>query len=129
MLRGDQCVINGDGQTSRDFCFIANVAQINLRAALSENPDPTGQVYNVAVGDRTTLSELHAAIAESLARKCPGLRIEAPRYVDFRPGDVRHSLADIGKAARLLGYAPTHRIRAGLDEAMGWYVKQFTSAR
>lgn len=129
MLKGEQCVINGDGQTSRDFCFIANVVQVNLRAAVSDTPEATGQVYNVAVGDRTTLSELHTAIAASLARERTGLHIEAPKYVDFRPGDVRHSLADISKAARLLGYLPTHKIQAGLDEAMGWYVKQATPAR
>ena len=124
MLGGRQCVINGDGETSRDFCFIANVVQANLLSALTTNPDASGQVYNVAVGDRTTLNQLHAAIAEALKRECPALQIEAPRHADFRAGDVRHSLADVGKARQLLGYEPTHDVHAGLREAMAWYVKQ-----
>jgi UDP-N-acetylglucosamine 4-epimerase len=128
MLNGHQCVINGDGETSRDFCFIANVVQANLLAGLTDQPDASGQVYNVAVGDRTTLNQLHAAIAESLKHECASLRIEPARHADFRAGDVRHSLADVSKARRLLGYEPTHDVRAGLREAMAWYVKQGTQA-
>ena len=126
MLNGRQCVINGDGETSRDFCFVANVVQANLLAGLTDHQDASGQVYNVAVGGRTTLNQLHEAIAESLKHECRDLRIEPARHADFRPGDVRHSLADVSKAKRLLGYEPTHDVRAGLREAMPWYVKQAT---
>ena len=122
MLKGQPCVINGDGETSRDFCFVANAVQANLRAGISDNADASGQVFNVAVGDRTTLNQLHAGIAESLQRECPDLKISAARHVDFRAGDVRHSLADVSKARRLLGYTPTHDVRAGLREAMQWYI-------
>ncbi len=122
MLHGEPCVIHGDGETSRDFCFIANAVQANLRAALVDDVAAVNQIYNVAVGQRTTLKELHAAIAAALQRLDPALQIEPPRFTDFRAGDVRHSLADVGKAARLLRYAPTHDVRAGLAEAVGWYV-------
>ncbi|MGE5865467.1 MAG: SDR family oxidoreductase [Rhizobacter sp.] len=123
MLKGEACLINGDGETSRDFCFINNVVQANLRAGLSDNPDASNQVYNVAVGDRTTLNQLHGAIAGALAVERPALQVEAPVYQEFRAGDVRHSLADISKAARLLGYAPTHDVHAGLKQAVAWYVR------
>ena len=123
MLKGERCVINGDGETSRDFCFIRNVVQANLRAGITDNPEASNQVYNVAVGDRTTLNQLHAALVEALAVERPELKIEAPAYQDFRAGDVRHSLADVSKAGRLLGYAPTHDVRAGLKQAVAWYVQ------
>jgi UDP-N-acetylglucosamine 4-epimerase len=124
MLQGHRCVINGDGETSRDFCFVANVVQANLRAALTRHAAALDQVYNIAVGERTTLRQLHAEIAEALRSERPDLHVDAPDHVEFRPGDVRHSLADIGKARRLLGYEPTHRVREGLREAMSWYVAQ-----
>lgn len=121
MLAGEPCVIHGDGETSRDFCFVRNAVQANLRAALTSRVEAVNQVYNVAVGGRTTLLQLHAAIAASLEEVRPGLVVGAPRLGDFRGGDVRHSQADVSKAARLLGYAPTHDVRAGLAEAVGWY--------
>lgn len=121
MLAGRPCVIHGDGETSRDFCFVANAVQANLLAACSDEPQALNQVYNVAVGDRTTLKQLHEAIADALRGLRPALQIAPPEFSDFRPGDVRHSLADVSKARRLLGYAPTHDVRAGLREAMGWY--------
>ncbi len=122
-LVGKQPVyINGDGETSRDFCFIANTIQVNLLAATTGNPDATNQVYNVAVGDRTTLNDLCAFLVKHLAERYPHLRDFKPVHRDFRAGDVRHSLADIGKAQRLLGYAPSHRIDAGLRESMAWYI-------
>jgi len=124
MLRGEPCVINGDGQTSRDFCFVANAVQANLRAALVDEPSALNQVYNVAVGQRTTLEELHGLLASALRKAEPGLRIAPALRRGFREGDVRHSLADIGKAASLLGYAPSHDVRAGLQEAASWYVMQ-----
>lgn len=122
MLRGERCSINGDGETSRDFCYIANVVQANLRSGLVESAEAANQVYNVAAGDRTTLNQLHAALVSQLGVERPALVIEPPAYADFRAGDVRHSLADIDKAGRLLGYAPTHRVHEGLAEAAAWYV-------
>ncbi|MGH6611488.1 MAG: NAD-dependent epimerase/dehydratase family protein, partial [Burkholderiaceae bacterium] len=121
MLAGRPCVIHGDGETSRDFCFVANAVQANLRAAFVDEPDALNQVYNVAVGDRTTLKQLHAAIAEALMHLRPDLRIAKPEFNSFRAGDVRHSLADVSKARRLLGYSPTHDVRTGLAEAVRWY--------
>lgn len=114
--------INGDGETSRDFCFIENVIQANLLAALTENPEAVNQVYNVAVGERTSLNQLHEAMRASLLDKFPRLRDHKPTYVDFRKGDVRHSLADISKASKMLGFEPTHRIDEGLKQAMDWYI-------
>ena len=122
MLRNEPCVINGDGETSRDFCYVANVVQANLRAALTERPEAVNQVYNIAVGQRITLKQLHAAIEAALVNIRPDLRIAPPQFADFREGDVRHSLADVGKARALLGYAPTHDVPSGLAEAVKWYV-------
>lgn len=123
MIHNEPVYINGDGETSRDFCYIDNVIQANLLAATTDNPDAVNQVYNIAVGDRTTLNGLFEAIRSLLAPKFPHLADFKPVYRDFRPGDVRHSLADISKAQTRLGYAPTHRIGEGLAEAMDWYVQ------
>jgi UDP-N-acetylglucosamine/UDP-N-acetylgalactosamine 4-epimerase len=122
LIQGQPVHINGDGQTSRDFCFIANVVQANLLAATTVNPEALNQVYNVAVGDRTTLNELYAQLQCKLLPHYPQLQDAKPVYRDFRAGDVRHSLADIGKAQRLLGYVPTQRIAEGLALAMPWYI-------
>lgn len=123
-LLDDQPVyINGDGETSRDFCFIDNAVQANLLAATTENDDALNQVYNVAVGERTSLNQLFDMIKDILARDKPGLAATSATYRDFRAGDVRHSLADVSKAQRLLGYLPTHRIAEGMEEAMAWYVE------
>lgn len=127
-LRSEPCRINGDGETSRDFCYVANVVQANLRAALTQQPEAINQVYNIAVGQRTTLKQLHAAIGAALLTIRPALRIAPPQFGDFRAGDVRHSLADVSKAAALLGYAPTHDVQAGLAEAVEWYVSSTTLA-
>ena len=123
MIHNEPVYINGDGETSRDFCYIDNVIQANLLAATSGNPDAVNQVYNVAVGDRTSLNDLFEAIRLLLAPRFPHLADFKPIYRDFRAGDVRHSLADIAKARERLGYAPTHRISEGLAEAMDWYVR------
>ncbi len=128
LLTGETVFINGDGETSRDFCYIDNAVQANLLAALSEDPRAVGEVYNVAVGDRTSLNELFALIRGLLAQRFRELACATAQYRDFRAGDVRHSQADIGKAARLLGYRPTHRLAEGLSEAMPWYVRQFQPA-
>ena len=122
MVAGKPCVINGDGQTSRDFCYVANAVQANLRAALTDDARAIGQVYNVAAGQRTSLLELHEMLAGALRERRPTLAVAAPTFGDFRAGDVRHSLADIGKARTLLGYEPSHDVRAGLREAVGWYL-------
>jgi UDP-N-acetylglucosamine/UDP-N-acetylgalactosamine 4-epimerase len=122
MIDGEDVFINGDGETSRDFCYVDNAVQANLLAATSEHPDAADQVYNVAVGDRTTLNELFFKIRDILSRDFPHLAEIQPIYRDFRPGDVRHSLADIGKARELIGYEPSHNISAGLSEAMDWYI-------
>ena len=122
MIQGEPIYINGDGETSRDFCFIANVVQANLLAATTQNTEAVNQVYNVAVGDRTTLNELHAQLHKNLLPNYPHLQGSQPTYRDFRAADVRHSLADISKAATHLGYAPTQRISQGLELAMPWYI-------
>ena len=124
MIANTPVLINGDGETSRDFCYIANVVQANLLAATTANPDATNQVYNVAVGDRTTLKELYAQLHHNLLPLYPHLAGAKPEYRDFRAGDVRHSLADISKATARLGYAPTQRIAQGLALAMPWYIGQ-----
>jgi UDP-N-acetylglucosamine 4-epimerase len=125
MLRGEQVSIYGDGETSRDFCYVANAVQANLRAALVADAAAVNQVYNVAVGERTTLNGLYAVLRELLRERRSGLDVPTPLHEDFRAGDVRHSQADIGKAARLLGFAPTHDLRAGLAEALPWYMARF----
>lgn len=121
LIRNQPLRINGDGETSRDFCYIDNVVQANLLAALAP-ADAANQVYNVALNARTSLNELYAMMREILRTRFPHVDAHQPEYVDFRRGDVRHSQADIGKAAALLGYAPTHRIDEGLRQAMDWYV-------
>jgi UDP-N-acetylglucosamine/UDP-N-acetylgalactosamine 4-epimerase len=123
LIKGESIYINGDGETSRDFCFVANVVQANLLSATSQNPDATNQVYNIALGDRTTLNELYAHLKSSLLPLYPQLRDSSPIYREFRAGDVRHSLADISKAVARLGYTPTQRIGQGLAIAVTWYLQ------
>jgi UDP-N-acetylglucosamine 4-epimerase len=122
LLQGETVFINGDGETSRDFCFIANAVQANLLAATTESPEALNQVYNVAVGDRTTLNDLFRFIRDGLAQHKPELAQTEASHRDFRAGDVRHSLADVGKASRLLGYAPSHTLAQGLALATPWYL-------
>jgi UDP-N-acetylglucosamine/UDP-N-acetylgalactosamine 4-epimerase len=129
MLNGEACVINGDGESSRDFCYVANAVQANILAALTPRTDAVNQVYNVAVGGRTTLNELHRLLAAAMRANVPGPAALPASYAPFRAGDVRHSLADISKAQRLLGYAPTHDVRAGLNEAIQWYIQRFAPGR
>src|SRR5208282_512948 len=121
LLRRQPVFINGDGETSRDFCFVANVVQANLLAATTSNAAALDQACNVALGQRTTLNDLFHLLQTSLRKKDAALPDQKPIYRDFRPGDVRHSLADISKAQRLLGFAPSHTLQAGLDLAMDWY--------
>lgn len=124
MIKDEPVYINGDGETSRDFCYIDNAVQANLLAATTENTDATNQVYNVAVGDRTTLNELFWHLHENLLPRFAHLQGFEPTYRDFRAGDVRHSLADMSKAQQLLGYQATQRIGEGLVTTMPWYIQQ-----
>jgi UDP-N-acetylglucosamine 4-epimerase len=124
MIQNEPIYINGDGETSRDFCFVNNAVQANLLAATVQTPEAVNQAYNVAVGDRTTLNELYAQLKANLHLLYAHLHVAQPVYRDFRAGDVRHSLADISKAATHLGYTPTQRIGQGLELAMPWYIAQ-----
>ncbi len=120
LIRGETVHVNGDGETSRDFCYIDNVVQANLLASFASE-EARNQVYNVAFGQRTTLNELFALIRDEVARHRSGPLQQSPERRDFRPGDVRHSLADVSKARRLLGYEPRFDVRAGLRLAGDWY--------
>ncbi len=122
MIKGDEAFINGDGETSRDFCYVENVVQANLLAETA-GENAKNQVYNVALGDRTSLNELFTWLKNALANN--GINYEkSPIYRDFRAGDVRHSQSDIGKAKRLLGYAPQCRVHDGIEKAMPWYLNR-----
>ena len=123
MIAGEDVFINGDGETSRDFCFIENTVQANILAATTENDDAKNQVYNVAVGDRTTLNDLFNAIKAALNEN--GVVYEKkPVHRDFRAGDVRHSQASIEKIKNFLEYEPEFIIAQGLKNAMSWYVEK-----
>ncbi|MCE3608195.1 SDR family oxidoreductase [Massilia sp. P8910] len=122
MIHNRPLRINGDGDSSRDFCFVDNAVQANLLAGMVDDPAAVNQVYNVAVNARTSLNELFAMMRALLAERFPHMAHYRPEYGAFRVGDVRHSQADISKAARLLGYQPTHRLEDGLREALEWYI-------
>ena len=121
MLQNKAVHVNGDGETSRDFCYIENCVQANLLAACADKTESWNQVYNVAVGQHTSLNELFSLIREEAAKYNPGAAELKPTYRDFRPGDVRHSLADISKAEKLLGYQPAYDVREGLEQSGAWY--------
>ena len=120
MIANEDVYINGDGETSRDFCFIENAVQANILAATASQ-DAKNQVYNVALGDRTSLNELFSSLATTLADNDISYQ-KQPVYREFRAGDVRHSQADISKAQTLLGYQPEFKISQGIVKAMPWYV-------
>ena len=123
MLKEEPLFINGDGETTRDFCYVENAVQANLLAATSFKAEALNQIYNIAVGERTSLNQLFDYLRSNLATYHPKLKVVPPPvYREFRPGDIRHSLADIGKAQKLLGYEPSHRIKKAIEESMGWYV-------
>ncbi len=122
MISNQPVEIFGDGETFRDFCYVENVLQANLLAATATDPAALNRVYNVALGDRTTLNGLFEMIRVLLAERFEHLQSYKPQYRDFRDGDVRYSQADIGKARSLLGYAPTHRVADGMRAAIGWYI-------
>ena len=122
ILNKEDVYINGDGETSRDFCYIDNTVQMNLLAATTDDDEATDQIYNVALNDRTSLNKLYQMIEEGLIQKTQGLQKKEPIYKDYRAGDVRHSQADISKAQALLDYQPKYKISQGIDETMEWYV-------
>jgi UDP-N-acetylglucosamine/UDP-N-acetylgalactosamine 4-epimerase len=126
LLTNETVYINGDGETSRDFCYIKNVMQMNILAATEQNEEATNQIFNVALNRRTSLTDLFFLIQNKLKERVPGLKEQKPVYRDFRAGDVMHSQANIDKAKKLLGYQPTHEIEQGLDESMDWYVQDLT---
>ena len=121
LINGNPVYINGDGETSRDFCYIDNCVQANILAATADGSDACG-VYNIAFGQRTTLNELFQLIRERVGRNHPQVMDVQPEYRDFRPGDVRHSLADISKARQYIGYEPQFSVTRGLDMAAAWYM-------
>jgi len=126
IINKEDVFINGDGETSRDFCYIDNTVQMNLIAATTEKDEAIDQIYNVALNERTNLNKLHKMIEERLVERISGLKKKKPIYKDFRSGDVRHSQANIDKAQKLLDYQPQFKISEGLDEAMDWYVNSLT---
>lgn len=123
LIKNQSLQINGDGETTRDFCYIENVVQANILAARCDNPAAVNQIYNVALNETTSLNELYQMMKTLLKDAFPHLERHQPKYAEFRNGDVRHSQADISKAKTLLHYAPTHRVDQGLREAMEWYRK------
>ena len=122
LCHGTSPQINGDGETSRDFCFIENCVQANLLAAIVEEESATNQGYNIAFGERTTLNELYNLIKERVVTSNSSAKEAEPHYRDFRAGDVRHSLADISKAKNLIGYEPQFSVQKGLNKAAKWYL-------
>ena len=126
MLRGETVYINGDGETARDFCFIDNVVQANILAATVSNPEAVNRVYNVALGDQTSLNQLFASLRDLLCARDAAFSCAPAVHRDFRPGDVRFSRADISKAERLLGFRPTVRVHEGLERALDWYVRRLS---
>jgi UDP-N-acetylglucosamine 4-epimerase len=129
LIRHEAVFINGDGDTSRDFCYVDNVVQANLLAGVTTNVDALNQAYNVAVGGRTTLNELFDALKTELLRRNVNVASAKPTYRDFRAGDVRHSLANIDKAKRLLGYEPEFDLKSGLTRAFDWYLRNVASPK
>lgn len=122
MLNNEQIYINGNGVTSRDFCYIENVIQANLLSATTKQPHAKNQVYNVAVGDRTSLNELYYLIRDGLNTLRSEQNTSEPIYQDFRRGDVQHSQADINKIKKLLSYEPEFDIKEGLKHTLKWYI-------
>ena len=123
IVTNQEVFINGDGETSRDFCFIENAVQANILAATTTNQLALNNIYNIAVGDRTSLNQLYKILRE-FVKKESKLQHSKLTYRSFRDGDVRHSQADITKAKRLLGYKPTHKVRNGLKETVGWHLNK-----
>lgn len=119
-----QPLIYGDGETSRDFCYVENVVHANILAATASNEDAWNRAYNVACGSRTTLNELAALIRDEVSKEHPRAKTIKPKYEDFRKGDIRHSLADISQGQKLLRYHPQFFVQDGLRHAAEWYLKK-----
>lgn len=128
LMTSSPCSINGDGETSRDFCFINNTVQANILSAVTTNANALNQVFNVAFGGRTSLNELYGYIQELVAGVNPTAESMSPEYRDFREGDVKHSQADITKATTGLGYIPSHGPREGLVETAKWFIEKHNKA-
>ena len=124
LIRGEKVYINGDGETSRDFCYIENYVQANILAATT-GENVGGQIFNIAYGERTTLNALFSLIRKRVAQNIPEVMGVEPQYRDFRQGDVRHSLADISKAREMLGFAPRWSVKEGLEKSGDWYLQNF----
>ena len=122
IIKSEEIFINGDGKTSRDFCFIENAIQANILAATNTNKKAFNNIYNIALGDRTSLNELYAML-QSAINKQSNIKHSKLIYRDFRAGDVKHSQADISKAKNLLGYRPTHKVKPGIDETINWHLE------
>ena len=122
ILNNKEVYINGDGETSRDFCYIENAVQANILAAMTVNQEAINQVYNVALNQRTSLNELYKLIEDKIIERVEGLEQKKPVYRDFRAGDVRHSQASIDKAIEFLNYRPEYKVSDGLNEAIDWYI-------
>jgi UDP-N-acetylglucosamine/UDP-N-acetyl-alpha-D-glucosaminouronate 4-epimerase len=125
LIQKQPAYINGDGETSRDFCYVENAIQANLLAAKTTEVGAIGQVFNVAVGEQTTLLQLFCMIRSEVEVKVPEAMNREPEYRDFRAADIRHSLADVSKANKLLGYEPTYSVRQGLKSAATYYLSLF----
>ncbi len=123
LITGDDVFINGDGETSRDFCYIDNTVQANIRAALCSNKMAYGKAFNVSYGQRTTLNELYESLKTLLRREIEGLTVGEAKYRDFRPGDVLHSLADTSLSREVLGYVPEFSVPEGLEKTINWYIE------
>jgi UDP-N-acetylglucosamine 4-epimerase len=128
LLRGETAYVNGDGSVARDFCYVDNVVQANLLAALVQSAEAVGQAYNVAVGAQTTLNELFELIRACLALKLPHLRSVRPVHREPRRGDMQLSRADVSKASELLGYQPAFGLGAGLARTIDWYIAELAPA-
>lgn len=124
ILENEQVFINGDGETSRDFCYVQNAIQMNILAACSDHTKRKSSIFNVALNDRTTLNQLFELIASSLKKSIIDLNVKPIIYRDFRAGDVRHSQADISRAQNELGYLPSHKIASGIQETVNWFIEQ-----
>ena len=123
LMKHESPVINGDGSFSRDFTYIDNVIQMNIRAMVCDNQNAMNTVYNTAYGERTNLNELTELLKEYLGEFDPKIKEVKNVYGPTRAGDVPHSLASVDKAKALLHYDPQYDIKTGLKEAVKWYWK------
>lgn len=124
LAAGGECVVNGDGEQTRDFCHVANVVQANLLAGCTTDPSTAGGIFNVALGGSTTLNDLHRMISGKLKELDATIRVSPPRHGPPRPGDIRHSSADISKIRAALGFDPEVSVDAGLAETVKWYARR-----